>query len=384
MIGLSTKLQECMVLITGGTFPEFINNIMIADDAIHAHKETKKRKVVTAPPASAPLNYRTVYHHSSTYPPQQLHQHQHQRPEQQWAPRLPHHQHQRAVPKALPPPPPVMRLRAPPTAGAASGHICFNCGRSGHVAQECTTPKGSVTQGHVSHSPRGPLKVAIAKTGRINYTAMEDIPEGEQILTGMFSLNGYPAIVMFDSGATHDFISKACIQKSQLAIQHMSTPYLIKTLGGKICTNQLVKNTSLNLGGKEYKTFLIVLEGQGIDIILGMGWMKAHKALLDTATRVVQLDSQIHGIHVLQLSSVPAATPSVHHTAAQNLEDSPVAYDFPDVFPVQDVEFVIELQPSMTLISKRPYKMTPKELAELKVQLNELLDKGYIRPSSSP
>jgi hypothetical protein len=103
--------------------------------------------------------------------------------------------------------------------------------------------------------------VAIAKTSRANYTAMEDIPEGEQVLVGTFSLNGYHAIVLFDSGATHDFISKACIQKSQLAIQHMSTPYLIETPGGNICTNQLVKNTPLNLGGKAYKTCLIVLEG---------------------------------------------------------------------------------------------------------------------------
>jgi hypothetical protein len=126
-------------------------------------------------------------------------------------------------------------------------------------------------------------------------------------------------VILFDSGATHDFISKACIQKSQLAIQHMCTPYLIKTLGGKISTNQLVKNAPLNLGSKEYKTCLIILEGQGIDIILGMGWMKAHQTLLNTATRVVHLDSPIHGIHVLQLSSPSAANPSVHHTAAQSL-----------------------------------------------------------------
>jgi hypothetical protein len=52
--------------------------------------------------------------------------------------------------------------------------------------------------------------------------------------------------------------------------------------------------------------------------------------------------------------------------------------------PDQDVEFVIELQPGTAPISRRQYKMTHKELAELKVQLNELLDKGYIRPSSSP
>jgi hypothetical protein len=99
-----------------------------------------------------------------------------------------------------------------------------------------------------------------------------------------------------------------------------------------------------------------------------------------------------HGTQVLQLLAIPAATPSVHHTAAQNLEDNLVACEFPDVFPEdlqsmpldRDVKFVIELQPGTTPISRRPYKMTLKELAELKVQLNELLDKGYIRPSSSP
>jgi hypothetical protein len=77
MIDLSTKLQERMVLNTGGTFSEFVSNVMITDDAIHAHKETKKSKVVAAPSGSAPPKYRTVYHHSSTYPPRQPQQHQH-------------------------------------------------------------------------------------------------------------------------------------------------------------------------------------------------------------------------------------------------------------------------------------------------------------------
>jgi hypothetical protein len=57
MIGLSTKLQERMALNPGGTFLEFISNVMITGYAIHAHKETKKRKAMVAPSGSAPLKY---------------------------------------------------------------------------------------------------------------------------------------------------------------------------------------------------------------------------------------------------------------------------------------------------------------------------------------
>jgi hypothetical protein len=154
----------------------------------------------------------------------------------------------------------------------------------------------------------------------------------------------------------------------------------------------MVIDAPIDLAGRIYKPSLIVLDGQGLDIILGMGWMKAHKALLDTTIEIVHLDSPVHGIHILQLSSSSVATSSVHHIAAQNLEDIPVACEFPIVFPEdlsgmpsdQDVEFTIELQPGTAPISRWPYKMTPQELAKLKLQLKELLDKGYIHPSSSP
>ncbi|VVA30995.1 PREDICTED: reverse mRNAase, partial [Prunus dulcis] len=74
------------------------------------------------------------------------------------------------------------------------------------------------------------------------------------------------------------------------------------------------------------------------------------------------------------------------------LEDIPVVRDFPDVFPddlpglppQREIEFTIELLPGTSPISQAPYRMAPAELKELKVQQQELVDKGFIRPSFSP
>jgi predicted aspartyl protease len=76
---------------------------------------------------------------------------------------------------------------------------------------------------------------------------MEDIPEGEQVLTGTFSLNGHPIAILFDSGASHDFISKTCTEKHQLDVHHSSTPYLISTPGGKIATRHIARKIPLDL-----------------------------------------------------------------------------------------------------------------------------------------
>jgi hypothetical protein len=77
-------------------------------------------------------------------------------------------------------------------------------------------------------------------------------------------------------------------------IEPISAPLMISTPGGQTVTMQVVVNPSLNLKGGIYKTYLIILDGQGIDVILGMSWMKRHRALLDTTARVVHLDSLDH------------------------------------------------------------------------------------------
>jgi hypothetical protein len=117
MNGLSTKLQERLVLNMGGTFPDFINNTIIIDDKIYVHKEGKKRKVMATSSNSALLKYRVVYP-----PPHPTYQSRQPYQQQQWAPHPPQRPHQQTAHKALPSPPVVLCLPAPPALETASGH----------------------------------------------------------------------------------------------------------------------------------------------------------------------------------------------------------------------------------------------------------------------
>jgi hypothetical protein len=138
---------------------------------------------------------------------------------------------------------------------------------------------------------------------------------------------------------------------------------------------------------------MLILKDQDIDVILGMNWMHQRGAVIDTLNRTLRLNlldstSQL----LIQLPTPKRAVERVYATSVKKIKDIPIVCEFPDVFPDdlpglpsdRDVEFVIKLKSGTTPISRRAYRMPPKELAELKTQLQELLDKGFIQPSSSP
>jgi hypothetical protein len=230
------------------------------------------------------------------------------------------------------------------------------------------------------------------RQGKLNFTTMSDIPEGASVLRGTFSINDTPVKILFDSGATHSFISEELVGKLGLMGSHTNSAYKIVTLGGKISSSTLICGVLLELGSKTFLTHLIAISLEGMDVILGMDWMTHHKVALDISSRVVAINSPTIGYTPLYLPFKDGANPSAYVTITSHLDEIPVVceylYVFPDELPGmppdQDVEFVIELQPGTAPISKRPYRMPPKELVELKNQLQELLDKGYSHPSSSP
>jgi hypothetical protein len=121
-----------------------------------------------------------------------------------------------------------------------------------------------------------------------------------------------------------------------------------------------------------------------------MNWLTHHQVILDIANRMIEIHSPTSGHTTLYLPKAEGINPCSYAVVTVQLENIHVLCEYPDVFPDdlpgmppdRDVESVIELQPGTAPISKRPYRMPPKELAELKSQLQELLDKGYIHPSS--
>jgi hypothetical protein len=133
------------------------------------------------------------------------------------------------------------------------------------------------------------------------------------------------------------------------------------------------------------------MSGLSLDVIMGMNWMKAWDIILDTANRTLSL-REPRGTEMFQ-TTLPCfkLTNVSFATQATSMEEIPIVCEFPDVFPEdlpgllpkRDVEFAIELKLSTAPIYRRPYKMPQNELAELKIQLKGLLDKGLIRPSTS-
>jgi hypothetical protein len=150
---------------------------------------------------------------------------------------------------------------------------------------------------------------------------------------------------------------------------------VICTLEGQVDADRIVQKVPLELSGKIFRTNLIIPGGQGIDVILGMSWMKLHRAVLDIAGQLVHLDSPVYGKVILHLPAASHIKASLHHMVELKLKDIHFVREFPNVFPddlpgmppKRAIEFKIMLQPGITPIAKAPYKMSPVELKRLKI-----------------
>ena len=153
----------------------------------------------------------------------------------------------------------------------------------------------------------------------------------------------------------------------------------------------------MEIRGIAFLANLIVMGTKGIDVILGMNWLDKYQAIISCDKRTVKLVSPLGEEVVAESISLEPRKGSCHQMAIDSKEPDSlkiikVVPEFLDVFsedlpgmpPERKVEFAIELLPGTAPISKRAYRVSKLELVELKKQIDELSEKGYIRPSTSP
>jgi hypothetical protein len=153
-------------------------------------------------------------------------------------------------------------------------------------------------------------------------------------------------------------------------------------------------HVNLKIQGIDFSVNLVVLGSNGIDVILRCDWLKSCDGVIQCANGTIMLTSpQGERVQVsTDMSTNAKGKTVINHLEEKPLENIKIVCEYLEVFleellgmpPDRDIEFSIELLLEIAPISKRPYRMDVKDLVELKKQIEELLEKGFIHPSSSP
>jgi hypothetical protein len=219
--------------------------------------------------------------------------------------------------------------------------------------------------------------------GCVNYVAVETVQEAQDVVFRIFLINSAPTSVLFDSGASHAFISAQFVAKYGIPVHSMPNHMLVSLPGGNMKALYQCLGISFEIVGREFCANFVVLDSKGIDIILGMGWLSKVDAVIQCAKRSVLLTSP-EGERFEFVATLPSAADcAVNQLKADSIEDIRVVCEYLDVFPddlpgmppEHDIEFIIDVLPGTAPIAKRPYRMSVGELEELKKQLKELFDK---------
>jgi hypothetical protein len=206
-----------------------------------------------------------------------------------------------------------------------------------------------------------------------------------------FLVSSALATVLFDSGASHSFISSCFVEKHNIPTVLLKLPLVTRTPGADIHCRLGCCRVRIILSGVEFLVDLVVLKSKRINVSIGMDWLILHDGHIGCIDKVVHLTNP-DGVQVICHTRGSGPDLMIFSMEAKTLEEVPVVEEYPDVFPEElpgmppnrDIEFVIDLIPRTSPIAKRPYRMVASELAELKKQLGELQQSGFVRPSSSP
>ncbi|GJU42628.1 putative reverse transcriptase domain-containing protein [Tanacetum coccineum] len=274
--------------------------------------------------------------------------------------------------------------------GTGSGQkpTCYECGVQGHFKRECPKLKNNNNRGNQVGGGN-----ALAKVYAVGHVGTNS---DSNVVTGMFLLNNRYASVLFDTGADRSFVSTAFSSQIDITPTALDHYYDIELADTRIIgLNTILRGCTLNILNHPFSIDLMpkivrIPWGNETLIVHGNGSNQGHKARLHIISYTKTQEYMLKGCLVF-LANVNTKE-TKYKSEKKRLEDVPIVWDFPDVFPedlpglpsTRQVEFQIDLIPGAAPVARAPYRLAPSEMKELSEKLKELFDKGFIRPSSSP
>ncbi|KAK1614477.1 hypothetical protein QYE76_019994 [Lolium multiflorum] len=228
--------------------------------------------------------------------------------------------------------------------------------------------------------------------GKLNCTTLEQAGASDQAVLGTLSILTHPGKVLFDTGATTSFLAREFVEQFGLRCSKLETPITVLSAGGTILVTHVKEAQVITICDCVYFADLFIIPMKDISVILGMDWLTENGAVINCGDKTVSLRNSIGGQIVFQGDKYTQLEIGLELNSLKEvkIEDIPVVNEFQDVFPKElpgmppdrEIEFTID--PGTAPIAQPPYKMGPKELVELKAQIDELEQKGFIQESVSP
>ena len=156
-----------------------------------------------------------------------------------------------------------------PSSAIHHHRMCYQCGQKGHYDKSCP-------QKHLSPAPQQagqqgrPAQPRAPRQGKVNHVTAESVAESPNVVIGMTMVNSYPAIVLFDTGATHSFITQSFVEQHDIHTSTMKRCMLVSSPGGQLRSHISCPRISVSIGRVKFSTNLMVIDTKGIDVILGM------------------------------------------------------------------------------------------------------------------
>ncbi|GJV08093.1 putative reverse transcriptase domain-containing protein [Tanacetum coccineum] len=250
--------------------------------------------------------------------------------------------------------------------------------------------------------------------GRAYMLRDKNAHQDPNVVTGTFLLNQHLARVLFDSGADKSFVSISLASMLNIPPITLDTTFDIEMADGNLVgTNTVIQGCTLILLNQPFEIDLMPIKLGSFNVVIGMDWLSKYHARIicdekvvhipiDGETLIIRGDrsktrlSLISCIKTERYISrgyqVFVAQVMEKKSDEKRLEDIPVVREFLEVFPenlpglppVRQVEFQIDLMPGAAPVARAPYRLAPSEMQELSDQLQELADRGFIQPSTSP